>query len=231
MCVHDTKETVFKNKIYPVPRSFIKIHKYHSKRMREEHPNPMLSCLKMILKKVRFVLKISNITEIWKETKCKLIENTTQASLRSVLSLSTPSHRSLAFSWPGVCSISSQRFVNLHTQTCNMQGFHGNWKGDHRLNIASLKVLDYSKVSFSWAWFGSVLDDILCWNDGFRVFHSVVGIYDFLMGTESRGRGASLPPPPPDTARTSSWSNGALQVLSDAISTFLAVTIYYQFQN
>ncbi len=70
-------------KMNTVPLSFIRNHKYHSKDTRRAHPNPVPSFLKMIFKKVRFTLKISNITEIWKETKCKLIENTT-------ISCSTP---------------------------------------------------------------------------------------------------------------------------------------------
>ena len=64
-CVSATaKNMLGKAKIDAVPLSFIKIHKYHSKRMREGHSNPMVSFLKMILKQVRFVLKISNITKI-----------------------------------------------------------------------------------------------------------------------------------------------------------------------
>ena len=64
MCVPDAKLRLGKAKMNAVPLSFIRIHKYHSKRMREEHPNPTVDLLKMILKKVRFVSKISNITEI-----------------------------------------------------------------------------------------------------------------------------------------------------------------------
>ena len=86
MCVPDAKERVFKNEIYPVPRSFIQIHKYHSKRTREEHAVIRGDALKMILKKVRLLLKISNIAEI--ERRCEVQvdrkhdNNLFQASLR-----------------------------------------------------------------------------------------------------------------------------------------------------
>ena len=50
--ITDAKLTLFKNKIYTVPLSFTKNHKYHSKRIREGHPNPMLSFLESVRKKV-----------------------------------------------------------------------------------------------------------------------------------------------------------------------------------
>ena len=71
------KLTLGKAKIDTVPLSFIKNHKYHSKDTRRAHPNPTLHLPKMIFTKVRFTLKISNITEIERSAKCKLIENTT----------------------------------------------------------------------------------------------------------------------------------------------------------
>ena len=64
MCVPDAKLMLGKAKIDAVPLSFIKIHKYLSKRMREGHSNREGEVLKMILKKVKFMLKFSNITEI-----------------------------------------------------------------------------------------------------------------------------------------------------------------------
>ena len=58
------KLRVFKAKIDAVPLSFIKIHKYHSKRTREEHAVIRRDALKMILKKVRLLLKIPNMAQI-----------------------------------------------------------------------------------------------------------------------------------------------------------------------
>ena len=80
------KPTLGKAKIDAVPLSFIKIHKYHSKRTREWHAVIRGDALKMVLKKVRFTLKISNITEI--ERRCEVqvdrkhYNNLFQASLR-----------------------------------------------------------------------------------------------------------------------------------------------------
>ena len=54
------KETLGKAKIDTVPLSFIKNHKYHSKRMSEGHAVIRGDALKMIFKKVRLVLLISN---------------------------------------------------------------------------------------------------------------------------------------------------------------------------
>ena len=64
LCVCDAKLTLGEAKIDAVPLSFIKIHKYHSKRMREGHSNREGEVLKMIFKKVRLLLKISNIAQI-----------------------------------------------------------------------------------------------------------------------------------------------------------------------
>ena len=80
------KLTLGKAKIDAVPLSFIQNHKYYSKRMREGHAVIRRDALKMILKKVRFTLKISNIMEI--ERRCEVQvdrkhDNTLfQASLR-----------------------------------------------------------------------------------------------------------------------------------------------------
>ena len=86
LCVPDAKPTLGKAKIDAVPLSFIKIHKYHSKRLREGHAAIRGDALKMILKKVRLLLKISNIVEI--ERRCevqvdrKQRHNLFQSSLR-----------------------------------------------------------------------------------------------------------------------------------------------------
>ena len=86
MCVPDAKVTLGKPKIDAVPLSSIKIHKYYSKRMREGHAVIRRHALKMILKKVRLLLKISNIAEI--ERRCEVQvdrkhdNNLFQASLR-----------------------------------------------------------------------------------------------------------------------------------------------------
>ena len=64
MSVRHAKNMLGKAKIDAVPLSFIQIHKYYSKRMREEHAVIRRHALKMILKKVRLLLKISNIAEI-----------------------------------------------------------------------------------------------------------------------------------------------------------------------
>ena len=86
MYVISTKLRVCNAKMNTVPLSFIKNHKYHSNRMREGHAVIRRHALKMILKKVRLLLKISNIAEI--ERRCEVQvdrkhdNNLFQASLR-----------------------------------------------------------------------------------------------------------------------------------------------------